>query len=305
MQQLLPNSSQNFLYHQHYQYWDDLQCIKSKTCTSACEIWIVDTSTIVALTSRFVPCGAVDQSWVPSTFCWKLLIVCPQLLLSSLDPLSRQVRGELLSEYSMTYEVSNCNMRWLGDVTLKDEVCQMLGYVRCKKWNVIDAVGNTHEIRIQQLRAGGKLAITDGLDNIMEFYNLTNSRHLINLRPIRSDTFKIVIYDNGDEIQYQQQYTDTFLHPICKCRWCRSAGQTFQFDCEVEITVNRNQAERSILPLLESFVAAALPLSSGEHYLVDEDNVEHPVELGKREQVDVKKKTDLAFFRIRYEALRH
>ncbi|KAK7268320.1 hypothetical protein RIF29_21018 [Crotalaria pallida] len=199
------------------------------------------------------------------------------------------VRGELLSEYSMTYEfevevfsmsvISFGYKLWEGDVTLKDEVCQMLGYVRCKKWSVIDAVGNTHEIRIQQLRAGGKLAITDGLDNIMEFYNLTNSRHLINLMPISRDTFKIVIYDNGDEIQYQQQYTETFLHPICKCRWCRSAGQTFQFDCEVEITVNRNQAERSILPLPESFVATALPLSSGEHYLVDEDNVEHPVEL--------------------------
>ncbi|KAK7259567.1 hypothetical protein RIF29_25176 [Crotalaria pallida] len=165
---------------------------------------------------------------------------------------------------------------WEGDVTLKDEVCQMLGYVSCKKWNVIDAVGNTHEIRIQQLRAGGKLAITDGLDNIMEFYNLTNSRHLINLRPISSDTFKIV-------------------------------------------------KRFSLIPLLESFVAAALPFSSGEHYLVDEDNVEHPVELlavhsnllslilieegsifsGKRKKVDVKKKTDLAFFRIRYEALRH
>ncbi|KAK7281701.1 hypothetical protein RIF29_09913 [Crotalaria pallida] len=32
-------------------------------------------------------------------------------------------------------------------------------------------------------------------------------------------------------------------------------------------------------PLPESFVAAALPFSSGEYYLVDEDNVEHSVEL--------------------------
>ncbi|KAK7244803.1 hypothetical protein RIF29_39630 [Crotalaria pallida] len=135
-----------------------------------------------------------------------------------------------------------------GDVTLKDEVCQMLGYVRCKKWSVIDAVGNTHEIMIQQLRAGGKLAITDGLDNIMDITNNIQTRFYI-------------------------QYA--------------------------------NVSGAAVLPLPESFVAAALPLSFGEHYIVDEDNVEHPVELGKREQVDVKKKTDLAFFRIRYEALRH
>ncbi|KAK7287135.1 hypothetical protein RIF29_00201 [Crotalaria pallida] len=118
---------------------------------------------------------------------------------------------------------------WEGDVTLKDEVCQMLGYVRCKKWNVIDAVGNTHEIRIQQLRAGGKLAITDGLDNIMDISNNIQRR-------------------------FYTQYANVSGAAVPVKRF-------------------------SLIPLPESFVAAALPLSSGEHYLVDEDNVEHPVEL--------------------------
>ncbi|KAK7251808.1 hypothetical protein RIF29_35347 [Crotalaria pallida] len=176
---------------------------------------------------------------------------------------------------------------WEGDVTLQDEVCQMLGYARCKKWSVIDPVGNTHEIRIQQMYCNGKLAITDGLDNIMVFYDLVHRRHLIKLRTINSDTFRIVIYDNGDEIEYQQQYTYTFLHPICKCRWCCSVGQTFQWDCEAEITVNRNQSERAILPVLPSNLLSLMLIQEGFTFF------------GNREAVDIKLRTLLAIIRRR------
>ncbi|KAK7281907.1 hypothetical protein RIF29_10276 [Crotalaria pallida] len=147
-----------------------------------------------------------------------------------------------------------------GHVVLNEELTARFAPRNCTTWNCIDKVGNTHDIRLQ--RRGGA------------------AMYWMKVTAINTQNLKIEIFrdDNEEEIEYQQDIYKIFLHPICRCKWCR-VGSTIAFDCEVEIILKCCDHTRGILRLPESFVAEALPTSWKEYYVVDHHNLENLVDL--------------------------
>ncbi|KAK7260308.1 hypothetical protein RIF29_26255 [Crotalaria pallida] len=88
--------------------------------------------------------------------------------------------------------------RGKGFVKLEERVAELLPERTCYIRSIEDPAGNMHQIRTTFYIDLDRLCITDGLDNLMEYYKLDYEvRIIFEVASVDKLLFEIMRYDNG------------------------------------------------------------------------------------------------------------